>query len=662
MRRVLAFCLAAFLLAPLACPQEPAGGGSIIRSESRLVLVDTVVTDRKGNYVRDLTQKDFRVFEDNKEQSITAFSLETGTTPDESRKHYIVLFFDDTTGAATQAFARQAAAKFIESNAGPDRLMATAEYSGTLRVTQNFTADADKLKQAVAGLRFSTAPPVQAANTGRRGRGGPQPDNYAVRGLLAAVRSLVQGISGLPGRKTLVFISSGFPGSQDTLADVSATVEASNRANVGIYPIASSLAQTAVGDDSAGAETAAPARPARRGGGGAGSGDLSQFDNSPTGAQQVLNTLATGTGGFSIVNSNDLFSGFEKIGREQEAYYMLGFVPAKDAQPGACHSLKVRVAKSGDQVRSRASYCEAKSLDVLSGTPAERDLEGRIAANAASTVTGASLAAPFFYTAANTARVHVVLEVPAGTMHFVKDKGKYRSTMNVVGLASLADGTVRGRFSDNVKVAFDDKKEVDAFSAKPFLYEKQFPIGPGNYTFRLVFSTAANQLGRLEMPITIEPWDPKQFALSGVALSRSAHAAKETITGLDVELTDDRKPLVANGVELIPTGSNQFGKSAKTYLYAEIYEPALAMPDVKEKDVPAVGVHMELLEQGSGKLKKDFGVLRLQVPAPSGNPAVPMGLILSAPEVEAGAYTVRLTALDAMGHEAVRTIEVRLEN
>jgi hypothetical protein len=464
----------------------------------------------------------------------------------------------------------------------------------------------------------------------------------------------------LPGRKTLIFISSGFPGSQDVLAEVGATVDASNRANVGIYPIASALTQTGGRDDSGGAETAAPARPGRRGGGGG--GDLSQLDNSPTGAQQALNTLANGTGGFALVNSNDLFSGFEKIGREQEAYYMLGFVPAKDAQPGMCHSLKVRVAKSGESVRSRASYCEAKPLDVLSGTPAERDLEGRIAANAASTVTGASMAAPFFYTGANTAQVHIALEVPAGTMHFVKDKGKFRSVMNVVGLASLQDGTVRGRFSDSVKVAFDDKKEVDAFSAKPFLYEKQFPIGPGDYTFRLVFSTAANQLGRLEAPLAIEPWDPKQFALSGVALSRSAHPAKETITGLDVELVDDRKPLVVNGIELTPTGSNQFGKSGKTYIYAEIYEPALALPDVKEQDVPAVGVHMELLEKGSGKLKKDFGVLRLRVPPPTGNPAVAMALILSAPDVDAGAYTVRLTALDAAGHQAVRTVDVRLEN
>jgi hypothetical protein len=47
-----------------------------IKSETRLVLVDTVVTDKKGNYVRDLTAKDFKVWEDNKEQAVTSFSLE----------------------------------------------------------------------------------------------------------------------------------------------------------------------------------------------------------------------------------------------------------------------------------------------------------------------------------------------------------------------------------------------------------------------------------------------------------------------------------------------------------------------------------------------------------------------------------------------------------
>src|SRR5204863_456330 len=35
----------------------------VIKKESKLVLVDSVVTDKKGNYVRDLAQNDFKVFE-----------------------------------------------------------------------------------------------------------------------------------------------------------------------------------------------------------------------------------------------------------------------------------------------------------------------------------------------------------------------------------------------------------------------------------------------------------------------------------------------------------------------------------------------------------------------------------------------------------------------
>src|SRR3954467_13221902 len=50
-------------------------GMPTIKRESKLVLVDAIVTDKKGAYVRDLTQKDFKVYEDNKEQQVTGFSF-----------------------------------------------------------------------------------------------------------------------------------------------------------------------------------------------------------------------------------------------------------------------------------------------------------------------------------------------------------------------------------------------------------------------------------------------------------------------------------------------------------------------------------------------------------------------------------------------------------
>src|SRR5580693_8487030 len=67
------------------------------RAETRLVLVDTVVTDKKGNYVSDLAQKDFKVWEDGKEQTVTSFSFEDSNGSTKSQPHYMVLFFDNST-------------------------------------------------------------------------------------------------------------------------------------------------------------------------------------------------------------------------------------------------------------------------------------------------------------------------------------------------------------------------------------------------------------------------------------------------------------------------------------------------------------------------------------------------------------------------------------
>src|SRR5690348_13202767 len=81
-----------------AAPAQP---GVVIKKESRLVLVDAVVTDKKGNYVRDLAQKDFKVYEDNKEQQVASFSTGADMAQQaNAQKHYLILFFDNSSMAA----------------------------------------------------------------------------------------------------------------------------------------------------------------------------------------------------------------------------------------------------------------------------------------------------------------------------------------------------------------------------------------------------------------------------------------------------------------------------------------------------------------------------------------------------------------------------------
>ena len=144
-------------------PSTDQGIPVVIKKESRLVLVDAVVTDKKGNYVRDLTQNDFKVYEDNKEQSISSFSAGTDASIQASgQKRYLILFFDNSTmQPPDQIQARSAANKFIAANANADHLMAVVDFGGALRIVQNFTANADLLRAAHA--RLATIEPWDAS-------------------------------------------------------------------------------------------------------------------------------------------------------------------------------------------------------------------------------------------------------------------------------------------------------------------------------------------------------------------------------------------------------------------------------------------------------------------------------------------------------------------
>ena len=223
----------------------------VFKAETRLVLVDTIVTDKQGKYLSDLTAKDFKVWEDNKEQPIKSFSVESGSSaPSESHRHYLVLLFDNSTMSfADQARARDAAAKFVEANAGPDRYMAIINFGGTVNVAQNFTADAARLKQVVRNVKFSSvspnAPsdqPVEVASVGMPQLGNAEA-NFGARTLLLALRSVAKSLASVPGRKSLVLLTTGFPinpNDPDTFerqSELLALISECNRANVAVYPI-----------------------------------------------------------------------------------------------------------------------------------------------------------------------------------------------------------------------------------------------------------------------------------------------------------------------------------------------------------------------------------------------------------------------------------------
>jgi VWFA-related protein len=229
--------------APNAADQQPV---VVIRKESKLVLVDAVVTDKKGNYVHDLTQNDFKVYQDNKDQQVSTFSTGAETaTQANGQKRYLILFFDNSTmGAPEQIQARGAATKFIEANAEPDRLMAIVDFGGSLRIVQNFTANAALLRAAVSGVKGSAvdpnAPgmdaPVTVASAGLTSLGNAAAD-FGARSMLLAIRSLAKNLRSIPGRKMVVLFSGGFPLTMENQSELTATIDACNKSNVAVYAL-----------------------------------------------------------------------------------------------------------------------------------------------------------------------------------------------------------------------------------------------------------------------------------------------------------------------------------------------------------------------------------------------------------------------------------------
>ncbi len=119
----------------LLIPVAPAQQGPVIKVETRTVLVDAVVTGKRGEFVHNLTAKNFRIWQDGKEQTVTSLSSEAKS----AEAHFLVLFFDDTRMAAQDQFqARQAASRFIDANSGSGRLIAVVSYNGSLRVASKF--------------------------------------------------------------------------------------------------------------------------------------------------------------------------------------------------------------------------------------------------------------------------------------------------------------------------------------------------------------------------------------------------------------------------------------------------------------------------------------------------------------------------------------------
>lgn len=729
--------------AALAFAQQESAPASnaVIRTETRVVLVDAVVTDKKGNYIHDLAQKNFKVWEDNKPQEITSFSFEADANggPNKNQRRYIVLFFDNSTlDFGQQGLARKAAVEFINANAGPNRVMSIVNYTGSLQITQNFTEDADKLRAAASGVKSSSVASNETASAG-----GPNITSaelaFGVNTGILALRSLVKSLGNVPGRKSLILLTGGFRLVPEIISDMTGLIDVCNKSNVAIYPIdvrglvasiwrnpypvpatyngerptfqlasfavpsvaffqhpggggggggggvgggasgGSHGGGTSTGTGSSGSgskggstgTTGGSTGGSKTGGGGGGTptntntGNLNQINNplmnprtiippfptSATDNQQPLYMLASGTGGFVIVNTNDLAGGLEKIGQEQNQYYLIGYTPT-ESEEGSCHTLKVKVDVSGATVRARSGYCNVKPQDVLAGDPTEKDLE-KLAGGSAAGSLHASMLVPFFYTSPTTVRADVAMEIPTEGIKFDKKKGKYHAAINILGITYRADNTIAAKFSDSVKLDFENKKEMEAFLERPSVhYEKEFEAAPGNYTLKVVFNSGQG-FGKLEQPLDIDSGDAKHLRMSSLVFSRDFHRIAEADANLDAALVEDRTPLIANGMEFTPSGTSHFVRTQTIALFAQLYEGALLGPNPPKE--LGTAIQLRVLDAKTMQPKQDSGLMKTPTNASPGSALIPVVLKVPVDKLEAGSYILELDAQDGAGNKTKRT-------
>jgi len=608
------FC---FLLGVTASALHAQG---VIRVESREVLVDVTVTG-KGD-TSNLTAKDFSVSEDGKQQKITSVTR-AATDRDAGPKHFVIYLDFSMLPLDLQAQSEQAAAGFVDAMVSPDRYMAVASFAAAGPVVrQNFTNAKEPLKKAVVVPLNPN--PVQVTSPSFLGAAQPPVVNQVRNSLMAVCESL----QGSTGRTSLILFTGAAVAS---VSEFEPLTKACNRSNTAIDVIvAPGVAETRNASEfgrgnmqmrGAAVQTSSPAT-------------LAQY-------------LADSTGGRLFLFSSKLPEELASIAREQDDSYRLAYVPPQSKE-GSCHALRVHTSVRGAELRARHEYCTEKEVDVVAGKIAGQGLEARAGTGNLT----ATMALPWFYTGANRASVHLIVDVIPAGMKFEKDKDGLHGQIDLVGSAVKADGGTASRFADTVDLDAADQQQADALLKRPYHYEHTFNIAPGDYKFQLSLGTGPNAVAKLEAPLSVAAWSGSVFAISSLVLSTETHPVEGEGLGGRLFL-EGKGPLTSGGRVFVPASSTKFPRSAPFFLYTEIYDPRAA---------EGVLLQYRVLDAKSGEIRADSGVAGISSYIRPGNPLIPFATRLALDKLPAGAYRLEVKAgMQPDSMTAVRSLDFELE-
>jgi VWFA-related protein len=349
--------------APGLEPQEPAtpedskptqnpDGTYTIQRTVRLVVLDMVVTDAKGNAVTNLARENFHVEEDGQPQNIQNFEpagahtldpqLTIDSTADLDRLAprapvNIIVLDEFNTRFEDMAFARYSLKKFLETQPAklPAPTILIAVNLEKFTVVHDYTQNKDELIEALE--HHLVAYPWQMQQGAWVG------ERYATAFL--TMRRVAEAVRGHPGHKNMIWIGRGFPSldyarltvqGQDQLKNsVRSCVMMLRNARITLYTV-----------DPAGLMV----NPEEYGGG--------RFADDPFGGNYQFDRMARSTGGGSLYGRNDVDAEIGTAIHDGASFYTLTYRPNNPVSPDdkKFRKIKVTVDRPDLKVTTREGY------------------------------------------------------------------------------------------------------------------------------------------------------------------------------------------------------------------------------------------------------------------------------------------------------------------
>jgi len=373
------------------------------------VEVNVVAQDKKGEPVTDLTRDDFEVTEQGKAQAISVFSIESNrkavgraaalplntfsNMPSQagaSQNLTAILFDTLNTPIEDQASAKREVLQFLRQIEPQDRV-AVYGLGTSLRVIHDFTGNSEALARAVEHYSnrlslektASTAriedntwlaeneseAKIIAAMDEAFNAANQRLANYFIERrttiTLQALEDIANHLASLPGRKSLVWVSAGFPftygtntmrlnqlneGVKNFSEILTRTARSVTDANVAIYPVdARALIGFAGINPSSGASlTTSTARQAAR--------VDDQATDEVFASHGTMQELADQTGGRASYDNGDVQGAIRQALHDSRVTYTLGYYPSDANFNGKFRPIKVSVRRPGVQLRYRRGY------------------------------------------------------------------------------------------------------------------------------------------------------------------------------------------------------------------------------------------------------------------------------------------------------------------